>query len=517
MFDITILGSIAEPTPFSVETIASLLAGERLPLRHGADFVGRPVTALFHDGTAVAKLHTEFDWSPPVMEKWGRKTLERERDLGVHHPDKTWFLAYRKEDGRLLIGNICPVLKPLNQLLAQPPGDAGETALRLSWFEALLQMYWDSGRNKSVRLDEGLSNYGLDAAGKLYYLDDDLYTWDDFITLAHVAGTWFRTHTWIDADFGMRLGETLRSVLNTGAHGADFALTTAERVRGLYMPQAGPREALAGFAHGLLQGGSRKAPKPARTVPGRSEQRYLALLGDIHANLPALETTLAFLHGQGISQGLVLGDIVGYGPHPAECIDRIAESDFLVIKGNHDHGAVTGNLSKGFSQLARWCLEWTIPLLSAAHKAWLKDLPLKVEQEDWLALHGAPIDPGCFNGYVYAMTYEDNLEHLAQRGIRLCFHGHSHVPAVYARLPSARNECFFQTEQSLGAYRHALVCPGSVGQPRDRQTGTQLAIWDRSENNLRFVTLPYDVDATVAAMRDSGFPESLCRRLSTGM
>lgn len=517
MFTITLLGSISGHPTFSSETISTLLSGERTPLRLGTDFVGRPVTAVFRGDTAVAKLRTEFDWSPPVMEKWIRKTLERERELGVHHPDKTWYLALRHEDGRLLVGNICPLLKPLNQLLALPPATPEETALRLAWFEALFRMYIHLGRDKAARLDEGLSNFGVDAAGQVFYLDDDVYQWDDLVTLPHVAGTWFRSHAWMETDFGVRLGRILREILDADPNGPDYARTAAERARGLFMPQPGQREALAAFAEGLLHGGKRPARKPVRTLPSRADQRYLALLGDVHANLPALEAVLQFLKDQNISQGLVLGDIVGYGPHPSECIDRLAESNFFVIKGNHDHGAVTGNLSKGFSQLAKWCLEWTIPLLTAAQKAWLKDLPLSLQQEDWLALHGAPIDPACFNGYVYAMTYEDNLDNLAQRGIRLCFHGHSHVPAVYARLPNTRNDCFFDKEQNLGSYRHALVCPGSVGQPRDRQVGAQLAVWDRLDNTIRFVTLPYDVESTVAAMRDAGFPDSLCRRLSTGI
>ena len=517
MFKINRIGSISGEPAFSADAIAHLIGGEQITLRVGTEFVGRPVTALFSDETAVAKLRTEFDWAPAVMERWVRKTLDRERELGVHHPAKTWYLALREEDGRLLIGNICPALKPLHQLLALPPPGPEETARRLSWFEALFRMYYRLGRDKEARLDEGLSNFGLDATGRLYYLDDDIYQWDEFITLTHVVGTWFRAHAWMDAGFGRGLGEILRAVLDTDPDGQDLARTAAERLRGLYMPQTGQREALAAFAEGLLHGGKVPQTKPTRVIPGRTDERYLALFGDVHANLPALEAVLEFLRKENIGHGLVLGDIVGYGPHPAECIDRIAESNFIVIKGNHDHGAVTGNLGKGFSQLARWCLEWSIPLLSTAQKTWLKELPLSLEQDDWLALHGAPIDPTFFNGYVYAMTYEDNLDNLAQRGIPLCFHGHSHVPAVYARLPNTRSECLFEKEQKLGNYRQALICPGSVGQPRDRQVGAQLAVWDREENLLRFLTLPYDVEATVAAMQHAGFPDSLSRRLTTGV
>jgi predicted phosphodiesterase len=517
MFDITVLGSVSNRASFSSHRIAALLAVERTPLRYGTDFVGRPVTAVFRDDTALAKLRTEFDWAPPVMEKWGLKTLARERELGVHHPDKTWFLALRRKDGRLMIGNICPLLWPLNQLLAEPPADAAERALRLSWFERLFRMYFDLGRQTGARLDEGLSNFGLDPAGTLFYLDDDIYNWDNLVALPHVLGTWFRTHGWIDAGFAAQLGGALRKVLHEDGNGAHYAQTTAEQLRGLYMPQPEKREALEAFGAALVRRETRAAPRQQPGIPSPAEQRYLALLGDIHANLPALDAVLGFLREQGISRGLVLGDVVGYGPYPCECIERIAESDFTAIKGNHDHAAATGSMAKGFSQMAQWCLDWTIPLLDEAHRSWLASLPLSLEGEGWLAVHGAPVDPGCFNGYVYVMTYEDNLDNLEQRGIPLCFHGHTHVPAIYARLANRRSGCFTDPEQNLVGYGHALVCPGSVGQPRNRQAGAQVAIWDRSEQKLSFVTLPYDVESTVRAMRDAGFPDGLGQRLLTGI
>jgi predicted phosphodiesterase len=517
MFDITVLGSVSGGTPFAPARIADVLAMERTPLRYGSDFVGRPVTAVYRDDTALAKLRTEFDWAHPVMEKWGLKTLARERELGVHHPDKTWFLAFRREDERLLVGNICPVLQPLNQMLAGPPADAAERRLRLSWFESLFRMYFDLGRKTGAKLDEGLSNFGLDATGLLYYLDDDIYTWDNLIALPHVLGTWFRTHEWFDPDFAADLGSALRQVLHEDPEGAHHAQVIAEQVRGLYMPQPGKQEALAAFGAALVRREARPANRQQPGIPSRAEQRYLALLGDIHANLPALDAVLGFLREQGIGRGLVLGDLVGYGPHPCECIERIAESDFTAIKGNHDHAAVTGNMTKGFSQMAKWCLDWTIPLLDETHRDWLAQLPLSFEGEGWIAVHGAPVDPGCFNGYVYVMTYEDNLDNLEQRGIPLCFHGHTHVPAVYARLSNRRSDCYTDSQQSLAAYRQALVCPGSVGQPRNRQAGAQVGIWDRAEGKLSFITLPYDVEATVQAMRDAGFPDSLGQRLLSGI
>lgn len=512
MFDITVIGSLVGPPSFSADRIADLLAGKRTPLHAGGEFVGRPMTAVFADDTALAKLHTEFDWAPKVMDQWTRKTLDRERELGIHHPAKTWFLARRHADGRWLIGNICPRLRPLNQLLAQPPTDAAATADRLAWFRELFRMYLILGREHGTRLDEGLSNFGLDTEGVLYYLDDDLYGWDDLLALAHGIGSWFRAHAWFDPAFSARLGTALREALGPDPQAAHHATTLAEQLGGLYI-SPDRREALAAFGAALTERNSRPA---LREPPAWRGQRYLALLGDIHANLPALDTVLEFLRQRGISQGLVLGDCVGYGPHPRECVERVAESKFAAIQGNHDHAAATGLVGQGFSQTARWALEWTLPRLDAAHRHWLAALPLCREGEHWLAVHGAPVDPGYFNGYVYAMTYEDNLAHLKLRGIRLCFHGHSHVAAVYAERANGRQDCCAAENQALADYRHALVCPGSVGKPRNRRTAAQFGIWDREEQRLNLISLPYDVEATLGAMRDAGFPDSLRQRLAGG-
>lgn len=519
MFDITLIGSISGQPTYSADTIVGLLSSERIPLRHGTDFVGRPVTAVFRDESAVAKLHTEFDWAPAIMEQWARKALAREQDIDVHHPQKTWFLAQRHEDNRLFIGNICPALKPLNQLLAAPPRHDEEWEERLGWLDGLFQMYVNLGRRKGVRLDEGLSNYGLDAYETLYYLDDDVYSWDDFVTLTYVIGTWFRAHRWFDPEFAARLGEALRRELGGDPSGAHHARAVAERLRGLYMPQPDAREALEAFGTALAWGkerGPAAVAAPKRDVPPVRQERYLALLGDIHANLPALDAVLEFLRKEGIRHGLVLGDIVGYGPHPAECVQRVAESEFLAVKGNHDHAVATGAIAEGFSRASRRPLEWAMSALSKTQRAWLDQLPLSLEGEGWQALHGSPIDPAYFNGYVYELTYEDNLDNLEQRGIGLCFHGHSHIPAVYARLRSGFNACVVESTQQLADYRHALVCPGSVGQPRNRQPCAQVGVWDREAQQLRLVGLTYDIQATVGRMRELGFADSLCQRLLVG-
>jgi len=237
------------------------------------------------------------------------------------------------------------------------------------------------------------------------------------------------------------------------------------------------------------------------------------LLSDIHANLPALEKVLEFLSHEDIDGGIVLGDIVGYGPHPSECIECIQDSGFSVIKGNHDHGLATDNFKKSFSNTAQWALTWSASRVSSAQKKWLKDLPSVLHSQHWMAIHGAPIDPTFFNAYVYSMTYEDNLSFMANKKIYLCFHGHTHIPGIYARKNNLQDGHYFEPEVHLVKFSQVLLCPGSVGQPRNQQVGTQFAIYDRAQQTVYFHLLNYAIEKTVKDMETQGFPAPLIRML----
>jgi predicted phosphodiesterase len=114
------------------------------------------------------------------------------------------------------------------------------------------------------------------------------------------------------------------------------------------------------------------------------------------------------------------------------------------------------------------------------------------------------------------MTYEDNLNYMQDNGIHLCFHGHSHMPGVFARDKKGVDHCLDTQKISLPLYSQLLVCPGSVGQPRNNCTDAQFAIYDREQQEINFLTLPYDNQPIVQKMRDHHFPENLWQRLLTG-
>ncbi len=517
---IELIGANDGEIPFSPEEVSQLLASKEVSLSYGAEFMGRPATRVYSGESQVVKLRSELRLKEAVARRWCLHTLERERRFGVHHPAKTWFLAIREGEDDASIGNICPRLQPLHSLMQSPPVSQQQREERLKWLAKMLAMEFRLNSEAEMRLDLGLSNFGLDREGEVYYLDDDFYLLDDWVSLAQILGVYLRNHGWIDEVFAAELGGVLRELMPKFFPDRHCLAVLAEQMRGLFMPNAGKLAVLHALCGRLIV--REPEVKPSSMIGNafhKPKQRYLALLADIHANVYALEAALAFLEKENIRQGIVLGDIVGYGPHPVECIERLQDGkmDWVVLRGNHDHAAATGLIGQKFGSSSRWCIEWTIPRLSDGHKAWLLELPLFLAEDDWLAVHGAPVDPAFFNAYVYHMTYSQNLDVLEQRGLALCFHGHTHMPGIYVRKPPYEDTLLQKNEVALGDFRHCLICPGSVGQPRNRETGAQFAVLDWETRKLSFVNVPYALEKTVLDMEQAGFPPGLSKRLLAGL
>jgi len=502
-YTIKLIGSIGQNSTYSEQDIIRLLSSKQKDLLHGDEFTGRPSTKIHIDEKHVLKIRSEIRLNLFSAERWATQALEKERHYAVHHPSKTWFIYQEDEQAEYaVIGNICPRLTPLHQLFND---ESNTIEYRLDCLAQLFTYYFALAKKAQIRLDEGLSNFGINAAdNKLYYLDDDIYNWDRFVSCAHVIGVYFRALTWIDNTVAAQFAQTVRKIIIQFFEDEQYLTVLAELLRDIFVPSETQRIALENFIHTL---DSRKTQSDS---PNFNNSRYIALLADVHGNLPALDAVLAFLKLKNIEYGLVLGDIVGYGPYPSECIQRLQETKLTVIKGNHDHGLATGHFIRGFSSTASWVLEWSQSRITPAQKEWLAELPPVLHGDKWLALHGAPIDPTFFNAYVYEMTYTDNLDGLQKKKIPICFHGHTHLPGVYTRKKSSISDTH-TTEKNvdLSAFDYALICPGSIGQPRNRQQGAQFAIYDQKENKLNYHTVMYDVDSLTKIMASEGFPQTL--------
>ena len=241
----------------------------------------------------------------------------------------------------------------------------------------------------------------------------------------------------------------------------------------------------------------------------------IAVLSDIHANLPALEAVAADLPP--VDEVWVLGDTVGYGPQPNEVIATLQAMGARSVVGNHD-GAAIGTVDPvHFNPDARAAIEWTAQALDPNARAYIASLPEVRAEGDITAVHGSPRDPI----WEYITGPAIAAANLAAYDTRLCLFGHTHLPVVFAALNGAIEPTIGMpgTSARLGAER-AMLNPGSVGQPRDGLRDAAYAILDLNgsaeEDAFAFRRVTYDIDRTQRLMRDAGLPIRLVERLSYG-
>lgn len=486
--------------------IRTLLGSERKSLVHGECFTGRPSTWIYHDSSHVIKVRSEYRFTAHNARRWAEQAENQERAIGVYHPEKVWFLIHQAD--AVLIANLAPCLRPLHQL-----DNSCSVDKQYAYLQNMLEMYFSVVMTAQKRLDEGLSNFALDTQEQLYYVDDDLYVWDDFNSLTQAMGFWFRSWTWLTVERSNQLGLWFNQLLMQHYQDRHTILIVVGLIESLYMANEAQEQRRTAFLAGFqpkIQSKTITRPLPTR--------QPMAILADIHANFPALQAVQDDMNQQGIEHALVLGDSVGYGPHPKECIQRLQQHNFTVIKGNHDYAVAEGQYKHGFSTHARMVAAWTREQLDADELDWLDTLPTHIREDEWLAVHGSPVDKSYFFAYVYRMSYEANLDNLHQRDIPICFHGHTHMTGIYYRTPKGLNELCTDSLQSLHNYAHCLINPGSVGQPRDDEgTDARYALYDPVDKKVTFRQVEYDIDATITDMQTHGLPDALIERLRQGI
>ncbi|MCX7096685.1 MAG: metallophosphoesterase family protein [Methylococcales bacterium] len=517
---IELIGAIDGHHHYQAGDISALLLVEQQTLTVGTAFTGRPGTRIFANDLNVVKIRAELDLGIVKARLWADNMLQQERQLAVHHPHKTWFIVNDPQQSLVLVGSITPRLKPLNIELKSAPQSSKERQRYLAFLAEMFRQYLQLAKSTDHKLDEGLSNFALDGQGHVYYLDDEYYTWDSFATFSVMLGVFIRNYDWLTKPFVARLARQLGQLIDEIFIDPHYRIVVCTQLQSLFMPSEHKEQLLRCLIASLSRPSVVAAVHPANkknlNARKNNSNRYYAIMADIHANDAALECVLDFYRENHITQGIVLGDIVGYGPEPQRCIELLQASSFEIIKGNHDHAVATNNTGRGFSSNAKIVIDWTIGQLSAEHKHWLNSLPAFSHNRHWLAVHGAPIDPGFFYGYVYQLTAEENLDYLQQKNIGLCFHGHSHMPGIFARDVHHRDHHLTNPIVDLNNYDHLLVCPGSVGQPRNNVPRAQCAIYDREKRVIEFINLAYPLDAVVEKMQRHGLPDTLWQRLLTG-
>ncbi len=245
----------------------------------------------------------------------------------------------------------------------------------------------------------------------------------------------------------------------------------------------------------------------------------IAVLSDIHGNLTALEAVLEAI-GDDAEQVWCLGDIIGYGPDPNACVERVREGGFITVVGNHDH-ACLGHLDLAdFNPDARRACEWTSERLSRENRLFLEGLPdTLVQEERFTLVHGSPRAPV----WEYVASPEVALENLAFFETPICLVGHTHVPLAFhltVEDEDERSRCerrWLQDGQRLDLSKGRWILnPGGVGQPRDGDPRAAFLLLDTAAGTAEVRRVPYEVEAVQKRMRRAGLPQSLVTRLAFG-
>ncbi|MBI4302213.1 MAG: metallophosphoesterase family protein [Chloroflexi bacterium] len=240
--------------------------------------------------------------------------------------------------------------------------------------------------------------------------------------------------------------------------------------------------------------------------------RY-AILADIHSNLEALEAVLLDVDKQGGADVFwCLGDIVGYGPNPEECIKRLSQYQPLTVLGNHDLGA-TGELDLSYfnPDAAAACL-WNAQRLKSEEIRYLSQLPQKAVTDDFTLAHGSPRDPI----WEYVLSSAIAQANLAHFETFFCLIGHSHIPLVFESAPGDPGHLRELPLRLTLGERRLIINPGSVGQPRDGDPRASYALYDAEQRLIYHHRVPYPVSITQEKMRLAGLPPRLALRLSLG-
>jgi len=239
------------------------------------------------------------------------------------------------------------------------------------------------------------------------------------------------------------------------------------------------------------------------------------IISDIHANLTALSTVLE--DAKPYDRVWCLGDVVGYGPDPNECVERLrALPGLKCVRGNHD-AAILGEIAKSaFNYEARASLEWLESKLRPQNLKWLESLEERLTVDEITLVHGSPRNPV----WEYVLDLQTARENFSEFETQLCLVGHTHIPCVFhkndddlelTRLFAMAPDVSFTIDQ------RAIINPGSVGQPRDHDPRSSYLLHDSESGEWVYHRVKYDLEKVQARIRAAGLPRRHASRLESGL
>jgi len=236
----------------------------------------------------------------------------------------------------------------------------------------------------------------------------------------------------------------------------------------------------------------------------------VVILSDIHSNLAALLKAFQYIENLKPDKIVCLGDIVGYGPRPNECVELIQQKCQISLMGNHDHAVLGLTDTYHFNQHAREAINWTRRALTIQNKAYLENLTFSHHENEILYVHSTPLHP---EEWHYILSEYEARQYFPQIKQRLCFVGHSHIPLVF----SSADPPVFDEELDLSdKNKHYIINVGSIGQPRDGDPRLCFAIYDTDSGILNYVRLQYPIQETYDEILENKLPAFLAMRLFAG-
>lgn len=231
----------------------------------------------------------------------------------------------------------------------------------------------------------------------------------------------------------------------------------------------------------------------------------IAILSDIHSNLPAIRSVFSSIEAMKVDEIYCLGDIVGYGPFPNECIEMVRKHCTFVTAGNHDYGLVGKTNLDLFNKPGKKVLLWTRKIITDQNFEYLQNLQLMCTRNDLTFVHSSPSIP---DAWTYVFSIAQAKAAFLDLHTSICFFGHTHFPIIIGE---------DSTVNQFKKGTRSLINVGSVGQPRDGNTMAAYGIFDSAEYSYSMIRVGYDVQKTVNAMSEAGLPRVLIHRLLNGV
>jgi putative phosphoesterase len=239
--------------------------------------------------------------------------------------------------------------------------------------------------------------------------------------------------------------------------------------------------------------------------------RY-GIFSDVHGNLEAFEEVLKFYKKEKIDKYIFLGDIVGYGANPFECIALLKNINPVCIAGNHDFAVIDKFSINYFNDYAKEAILWTKNRIGPQDALFLNNFILQFEENDFICVHGSLNNPGKFN---YILGFKEARTNFSLLAKQLLFIGHTHRAEAYSfgndgisRIASHK------IKLTLG--KKYIINVGSVGQPRDHNRLASLCIYDSKTNMVFFRRLEYNIQKAANKILEAGLPDILAERLYDG-